>query len=84
MPNSDQTKVSKEKMFKLYAMSPCPIKAAFYALPYNPYGKREHYSWPFTVRWFDMKTDKSVLIGDEFWDFLGGKGTYQMFIDRNK
>lgn len=81
LPNSDQTKVSKEKMFKLYSMNPCPINGAFYALPYNPYGKREDYNWPFPARWFNMKTDKSVLIGDEFWDFLGGQGTYQMFIE---
>lgn len=27
-----------------------------------------------------MKEDASVLIGDEFWDFIGGKGTYKAFI----
>ena len=27
-----------------------------------------------------MKKDKVVLIGDEFWDMLGGIGTYQEFI----
>ncbi len=81
LPNSDQTKVSKEKIFKLLAMEPRIIDEAFYALPYNPYGKREYYAWSFPYRWFDMKNDPTVLIGDEFWDKLGGKGTYQMFID---
>ncbi len=80
LPNSDQTKVSKEKMFKLYAMQPCPITAAYYALPYNPYGKRKDYAWSFPARWFDMKNDSVVLIGDEFWNLIGGKGTYQLFI----
>lgn len=28
-PNSDQTKVSKEKMFKLLAMNEHPVKAAY-------------------------------------------------------
>lgn len=28
-----------------------------------------------------MKKDRVVLIGDEFWDFIGGAGTYQSFID---
>ena len=28
-----------------------------------------------------MKEDPSVLIGDEFWDKIGGLGTYQSFID---
>ena len=80
MPNSDQTKVSKEKMFKLYAMEPRQVTEAFFALPYNPYGKRENYAWSFPERWFQMKTDRNVLIGDDFWDLIGGGGTYQMFI----
>ncbi|HPX59108.1 MAG TPA: TdeIII family type II restriction endonuclease [Bacteroidales bacterium] len=80
LPNSDQTKVSKEKMLKLFAMQPCPITAAYYALPYNPYGKKEDYAWSFPFRWFNMKEDKVVLIGNEFWDLIGGQGTYQMFI----
>ena len=32
------------------------------------------------MRWFDMNNDESVLIGDEFWDFIGGEGTYENFI----
>ena len=81
LPNSDQTKVSKEKMFKLLAMEGHPIDAVFYALPYNPYGKRENYEWSFPARWFNMKEDPSVLIGEELWDFIGGKGTYRHFIE---
>lgn len=80
LPNSDQTKVSKEKMLKLLAMNPTKVDAAFYALPYNPYGKKEDYNWSFPMRWFDMHGDKSVLIGNEFWDLIGGKGTYRNFV----
>ena len=32
------------------------------------------------MRWFNMKKDKVVLIGDEFWEKIGGLGTYQVFI----
>jgi hypothetical protein len=32
------------------------------------------------MRWFNMQTDKCVLIGDEFWDMIGGEGTYNNFI----
>jgi len=81
LPNSDQTKVSKEKLLKLYAMDPCQIDGAYFALPYNPYGKREDYSWAFPARWFNMKQDEVVLIGDEFWEKIGGLGTYQAFIN---
>ena len=80
LPNSDQTKVSKEKMFKLLAMEPKKVDFAFYALPYNPYGKKSDYNWSFPMRWFDMHNDKSVLIGNEFWDLIGGVGTYKNFI----
>jgi hypothetical protein len=80
LPNSDQTKVSKEKIFKLYCMNPRQIDGAYYALPYNPYGKKENYSWSFPSRWFNMKADEVVLIGDEFWEKIGGLGTYQAFI----
>lgn len=80
LPNSDQTKVSKEKMLKLYAMEPLQVDEAFYALPYNPYGKRQDYDWSFPARWFNMKEDAVVLIGEEFWDKIGGKGTYTSFI----
>ena len=81
LPNSDQTKVSKEKLLKLFAMEPLQIDEAYYALPYNPYGpKRELYAWTFPARWFDMKNDPCVLIGIEFWEKIGGLGTYDAFI----
>jgi len=81
LPNSDQTKVSKEKILKLYSMEPLQVDDAYYALPYNPYGRREEYNWSFPARWFNMKEDKVVLIGNEFWEKIGGLGTYQSFIE---
>lgn len=81
LPNSDQTKVSKEKLLKLYSMEPRQVDGAYYALPYNPFGERENYSWSFPARWFDMKKDEVVMIGNEFWEKIGGLGTYKAFID---
>ena len=81
MPNSDQTKVSKEKILKLLAMEPSPVNEAFFALPYNPYGRRDQYAWSFPGRWFDMQQDRVVLIGDEFWAKLGGEGTFEAIIE---
>ncbi len=80
LPNSDQTKVSKEKLLKLYCMEPKLIDSAYYALPYNPYGTREKYQWSFPARWFNMQRDDVVLIGNDFWDKIGGTGTYEAFI----
>jgi Type II restriction endonuclease, TdeIII len=80
LPNSDQTKVSKEKMLKLLAMNPKKVDFAYYALPYNPYGRKEDYKWGFPMRWFNMHEDSAVLIGNEFWELIGGEGTYNNFI----
>lgn len=82
-PDGDirHTKVSKEKIFKLLAMNPKRIDAAFYALAYNPYDTKEDYNWNFSMGWFDMLNDESVLIGNEFWEFIGGKGTYKNLIN---
>lgn len=82
LPNSDQTKVSKEKMFKLLAMEGHPVDKAYFALPYNPYRTKENYLWGPPARWFDMRHDPCVLIGDETWERIGGKGTYQFFIEK--
>lgn len=80
LPNSDQTKVSKEKMFKLLAMNERLVDGAYYALVYNPYGKKDDYAWSFPMRWFNMTSDEAVLIGDEFWNLIGGDGTYETFV----
>ena len=82
LPNSDQTKVSKEKIFKLLAMKEPHVDYAYYALVYNPYGKnKEDYAWPFPNRWFDMTHDPSVLVGEEFWNLIGGEGAYRSLIE---
>lgn len=62
-------------------MEPRLVDDAYFALAYNPYGKKENYAWSVPSRWFNMKTDSSVLIGNEFWDKIGGDGTYQVFIE---
>ena len=69
-------------MLKLYAMEPKMVTDAYYALPYNPYGKlRSDYAWSFPARWFNMQEDPVVLIGNEFWDKIGGAGTYDAFLE---
>ncbi len=73
-PNKDQTRQTKEKF--LFLLATYPNSKVYYALPYNPYGERkENYKWSFTKMFFDL--DKEVLIGKEFWDFIGGKNTYE-------
>lgn len=79
-PNSDQTKVSKEKMLKLYALN--SSYKVYFALPDNPYGTKDKYNHPYPMRWFDMRNDNVVVMGEEFWnEILGIKGTFQDLIN---
>jgi len=73
-PNKDQTHQTKEKF--LFLLATYPFSKVYYALPYNPYGERkENYKWSFTRMFFDLS--KEVLIGKEFWDFIGGENIYE-------
>ncbi len=47
----------------------------YLAFPYNPYIYREKYGHSFTKRVIDM--DYPLLMGHEFWDKMGGNGTYE-------
>lgn len=80
LPNSDQTRVSKEKLLKLYSLEGHPIDGAYFALPFNPFGTKEKYNHPYPFRWFNMRTDKVVIMAESFWDLLGGKGTYEALV----
>lgn len=45
----------------------------FVAIPYNPYEPRPYERWTLQGL-FD--SEKEILVGKEFWDTLGGEGTY--------
>jgi hypothetical protein len=48
------------------------------AIPYNPYEPRPYERW--TIK--GMLDDKEeLLVGKEFWDFLGGDGVYEDLLD---
>lgn len=48
------------------------------AIPYNPYEPESYDRW--TLRGlFDL--EKEVMVAEEFWNFLGGKGTYEELLD---
>jgi hypothetical protein len=75
-PNLDQTEIAKKDMLMLKAADPnCDV---FFALYYNPGGEtRADYDWSIPSAIFNMHTDPCVLIGKDYWDFLGGIGAYQ-------
>jgi len=48
------------------------------AIPYNPYEPQPYERW--TIK--GMLDDKNeLLVGKEFWDFLGGEGAYEDLLD---
>lgn len=48
------------------------------AIPYNPYEPQPYNRW--TMRGM-LDLQNELKVADEFWDFLGGKGTYQELLD---
>lgn len=78
-PNIDQSAIAKSDMLLLKAHDES-IKT-FFGLYYNPGGsKREDYNWGVPSKIFDMKKDPCVLIGEEYWEKIGGKGTYSSLL----
>lgn len=74
-PNIDQTAEAKKDLLKLKAAN--PNANVYFGLYYNPYGnRREEYSWSPPQRIFNFMYDRSVLIGRDYWDTLGGEGFY--------
>jgi|GEM_PF-43362 len=48
------------------------------AIPYNPYEPKPYERW--TMRGM-LDLNFELKVADEFWDFLGGEGAYQMLLD---
>jgi len=46
---------------------------SYLAIPYNPYEPKPYERW--TVKGM-LDLDNELKVAEEFWDFLGGKGTY--------
>ena len=79
-PNLDQTEVAKKDMLLVKAAN--SQHQAYLALYYNPNGSaRSDYKHSPPKKIFDMHNDSCVLIGKDYWEFLGGPDTYQSLLD---
>lgn len=76
-PNLDQCVSVTRKFLEIHALrkSGPPRVRTYFGMSYNPYGARQLYGWSVAKNYLDM--DAQVLIGSEFWDLLGGPGTYE-------
>lgn len=81
-PNLDICAETKEKILIFRAIMHRKKQygaRGYLGLWYNPYIERENYSHSFTRKIMDM--EREVLIGEEFWDKIGGPGTYNELLE---
>ncbi len=50
----------------------------WWGVPYNPYGRGE-YRWVYPLAFFDFEHE--VMLGQSFWDFVGGAGAYEELLE---
>lgn len=79
-PNIDQTAIAKQDLLRLIsADQTCEV---YFGLYYNPYGEdRGSYAHNPPMGIFNFHEDPVVLIGRDYWDTLGGLGTYDMILE---
>lgn len=77
-PNINEFTGIKKQMLDWVAMrgseKPKAKVKTIVAIPYNPYEPKSYERWTLQGL-FDLREE--VLVGVEFWDLLGGKGTYE-------
>jgi type II restriction enzyme len=81
-PNIDVFTKTKEKLLQWKAMrystnQDIAVKA-YICIPYNPEAPNPYSRWTLQGL-YDLKNE--VLVAEEFWDFLGGKGTFEELLD---
>lgn len=77
-PNKNEMRAAKRDLLDILAMRQ-KIKSlrevhVYLALPFNPYFNGPYRRW--TVTKF-FRADEDLLVGEEFWDFIGGTGSYK-------
>ncbi|MBI2938360.1 MAG: TdeIII family type II restriction endonuclease [Thaumarchaeota archaeon] len=81
-PNKGQCLEVTDRMLQIHAIKKQgpPKVRTFFAMAYNPYGdNKSSYKHSFTLNYLDIKNQ--VLIGKEFWDIVGGPGTYEEVLE---
>lgn len=81
-PNAGEFKGFKRTLLEwtaaTLAITPDAAVQSMVAIPYNPYEPESYSRW--TMRGM-LDLQNELKVADEFWDFLGGIGTYQQLLD---
>jgi hypothetical protein len=77
-PNLDICAETKSKILTFETLLRDQYPRGFLAFAYNPYITRAAYDHGFTKQIMDMQIE--VLMAEEFWDMIGGSGTFSELI----
>lgn len=81
-PNKGQCIELADRLLQIHAIRRAgpPRVRTFFAMAYNPYGEdKAAYKHSFAMSYLDL--DHQVLIGKEFWDLVGGPGSYEQVLE---
>jgi len=79
LPNLDICAETKHKILIFIALLYQHNPHGYLVFPYNPFVTRADYRHSFTKRIMDMQSQ--VLMGSEFWDEIGGEGTFDQLLE---
>ena len=77
-PNKGQCLEVTERLLHIHAIRRVNQRSVrtYFAMAYNPYGNsKSEYKHSFSMKYLDLENE--VVIGREFWDLIGGPGTYE-------
>ena len=81
-PNAGGFKEFKRTLLEwiaaILAINPLANVQSLIAIPYNPYEPQPYNRW--TMRGM-LDLQEELKVADEFWNFLGGEGTYNQLLD---
>jgi hypothetical protein len=76
-PNKGQCIEMKERLLTAFAIRRNEDSYWWWGVPYSPYGS-EPYGHSYALPFFDFSNE--VKMGRQFWDFLGGDGTFEQLL----
>jgi hypothetical protein len=81
-PNKGQCLEVLQRLLRFHLLRGAnrPQIQAYYAMPYNPYGvSKSDYKWTHTKNYLPF--DDAVIIGNDFWNIIGGETAYEELLE---
>ncbi|WP_082803695.1 TdeIII family type II restriction endonuclease [Anabaena sp. 4-3] len=81
-PNKGQCLEVLQRLLRFHVLCGAnrPQIKAYYAMPYNPYGAtKAHYKWTYAKNYLPF--DEAVVMGNDFWNILGGETAYEELLE---